>query len=166
VGYNSLSKEQTLIKYDYYNRKNGKIFFGEQTGIAEDSNRIFIHPPREYAFIITEFCPFPRVEYPLYIGKEWTGSIFIEESMMRRAKWLEDSNSTTSFESEYKVLDTLRLDTPFEDDIFCYRIFAKNTGELGESSLEVYFNPRYGFIKMDYENIDSSRLSFEMVDVK
>lgn len=167
-GNNSLSEEQTIIKYSYHNKFKGKILTSEQTGVVEDSSTIFLHPPRAYSFVITEFNPFPRVVFPLQIGKEWEGQITIPSTFLKKVK-MEHliKDEYISFDSFYKVVDTININVPYsEEKVFCYRISCKNKGNLGKTSLIFDFSEKYGFVKFDYQNIDSTRLILELNEIK
>jgi|GEM_PF-1513501 len=159
-GHSSLSNSQTIIKYDYYNSKKGKILIGEITGVIEDSAMIFLHPPRQHSLIMTEFSPFPIVKIPLYIGKEWSGAIDIPENMVKKA--FPDASASMYFSSNYKVTDSTSIDQPFARHIPCHIITAHNTGNAGNSELQFHFNPEYGFIRMKYVNIDDTQIQFTL----
>ncbi len=56
--------QQTIINYNYF----GKVGVGETTGLVENERNIWMHPPRERFFMITEINPFPYIKMPLKIG--------------------------------------------------------------------------------------------------
>jgi hypothetical protein len=39
---------------------------------------------------------------------------------------------------------------------------GKAKSRIGETELIAYFNPTYGFVKLDYKNIDGSRTVIEL----
>ncbi|PKQ63554.1 hypothetical protein BZG02_09285 [Labilibaculum filiforme] len=45
--------------------------FNYQTGIIENENRIWLHPPRNDQYQIHEYTPFPEVRFPLKVGSKW-----------------------------------------------------------------------------------------------
>ncbi|RYE89186.1 MAG: hypothetical protein EOO37_05465 [Cytophagaceae bacterium] len=47
----------------------------------------------------------------------------------------------------------------------CHRVQARGTCKLGRTTLEAYFHPAYGFVRLTYRNIDASRVQLEMVSV-
>ena len=49
--------------------------------------------------------------------------------------------------------------------ITCFKIASNAVSKLGSSSLTAYFNQTYGFIKLDFINIDKSRIVFDLIKV-
>lgn len=166
IGHTSLSNSQTIIKYEYFNNEKGRISYGEATGIIEDSLSVFIHPPRSFGFIVTEFNPFPKVKLPLEIGKTWQGSIAIPTEFVREI--IPDYSKETSigFHTEYEVENTFYFKNPYDNNsVKCYKIHASNDGEIGKTYADFYFNKDYGFMEMNYINYDSSELSLKLVNI-
>jgi hypothetical protein len=155
-------QDQTIIRYKYYN-ENGEVGFGSLTGLIEDSSRIWLHPPRDFAFKITEFNPFPEVELPLKVGKAWNRSISIP------ATWAEGFNFTingsTSFEISLKITSKEKIKTKI-GELTCYIIEGLGKGELGETKSRFYFNEEAGFVKLEYRNLDKSKLIIDLISIK
>ena len=59
---------------------------------------------------------------------------------------------------------TVQLATPLSS-LPCYRVQATATSKLSITTLESYFHPTYGFVRLNYRNIDRSRVQLEMVSV-
>ncbi len=161
----SLANLQTLIKYDYVNEK-GRIFFGEQTGVLEDSTRIFLHQPRQYAFVITELNPFPEIRFPIYVGKEWKAMIGIPQNTIKQLK----IDSLDKYEAihrnfTYKVESKVNLKTKI-GKFECYKIVASADGMIAQTNMIAYFNPKFGFMKIIYQNIDGSSITYTLDSVK
>ena len=77
---------QKKVEWRYY--KNGKWKIGEDVGVDEDSNNIFLHPPRRYDFRFTELTSFPEFHYGIVLVlkdtisswrvlKQWGGQLDI-----------------------------------------------------------------------------------------
>jgi hypothetical protein len=161
---NSLSETQTLVKYDYYNNSD-QIFLGEQTGIVEDSVQVFIHPPRSYAFAITEFNPFAAFRLPLHIGKKWRSFIDFPIFFVKKAK-LRGFVATDPihFDFDYEVTGQTEIDTKL-GKLICMVVHAVGTSTIGVTASTFYYNEQYGVVDAIYENIDKSTLRLQLLNV-
>lgn len=48
----------------------------------------------------------------------------------------------------------------------CFVIESEASSELGTTRLVAYFHPKYGFVKLDYTNIDGSKTILTLVEHK
>ena len=64
----------------------------------------------------------------------------------------------------YRVSANLYLKTPL-GNLKCYVIDSRATSILGTTKLTCYLNEVFGFVKLDYLNIDGSKLIFELQSV-
>ncbi len=154
-----LAREQTMIKYDYFN-KRGKILMGEQTGVVENEDRIFLHPPRMFGFAVTEFNPFPMIRFDT---TAWHSQISIPAKMVAKTR-LADT-SFASFDIHYRKKERVPLKTGSFGELSCHLVHAKSHGELGDTELKAYFHEEYGFVKLQYMNLDCSRLTLQLQKV-
>jgi hypothetical protein len=132
----------------------------KETGVAETPAEIFLHPPRKNEYAILEFSPFPIAHFPLSVGKEWIWSLEIGSQWANRAG-IKKFDKVYNFKHSYKVTrDTTILFNGRK--ISCFVIDANCSSPYGKSRLITYFNNEYGFVKMDYLNMDSSRFTFSL----
>ncbi|MDX9847780.1 MAG: hypothetical protein RBT74_12425 [Tenuifilaceae bacterium] len=132
----------------------------KETGVGETHAGIFLHPPRKNEFAILEFSPFPIVNYPLSVGKEWTWSLEIGTQWAKRAG-IKNFDKVYNFVHTYKVTgDTIFLFNGIM--INCFVIEANCISPYGKSRLVACFNEVYGFVKLDYLNMDNSRFTFSL----
>ncbi|WP_052600007.1 hypothetical protein [Aureispira sp. CCB-QB1] len=158
-GHTSLSNTQTIIKYDYLNSK-GRILFGDKTGVVEDSNSVFLHPPRNFGFCLTEFCPFPEIRK----GKEsWTSTLHIPSYWFEDAKL--DYKESIGLDVEYTYKGKKEVETPL-GTLLCHRIDAKGTSEEVETSLNFWYHEEYGFVKLDYQLPNSYHLVLNLEKIE
>ena len=68
------------------------------------------------------------------------------------------------FTHRYQLTDSTLLPTLL-GRLPCHRVQATGTCKLGTTALESYFNAKYGFVRVNYRNIDHSRLELELVAV-
>lgn len=46
----------------------------------------------------------------------------------------------------------------------CYIIESKANSTIGEARHVAYFNPKYGFVKLDYTNMDGSKTNLKLTE--
>ncbi len=77
----------------------------EKTGVLENTETIFLHPPRNKDYAILEFSPFPLVHFPLSVGQEWTWSLDIGTHWAKQAG-IKNFEGLQTFTHSYPVLCT------------------------------------------------------------
>ena len=144
---------QTIIKFNYYSKKE-KAPFGGRSGVIENKKNIWIHPPRDRYFGILELNPFPYVRLPLEVGAHWNWELQIGEiwSDYRWKIW--SGNILNKY--FYRITRKQLLETPL-GEIECFVIESTAESRIGKTKLTSYFNTKYGFVKLCYLNIDGSK---------
>ncbi len=149
---------QSVIRYEYISN-SGKVTGRESTGLVENQNNIWMHPPREKLFRILELSPFPYVKqnsditstynWEMMVGDQWGDS--------RWKTWEGGINLKFSYENTERK----NISTEYNNNIDC--MVTESTGEstLGTTKLISYFNEELGFIKLEYTNIDGSTIILE-----
>jgi hypothetical protein len=136
----------------------------KESGVLETSTEIFLHPPRKDQYAILEFSPFPIVHFPLSVGKEWDWSLEIGSHWAKMAG-IENFDSLYNFNYSYKI--TNKTTYNFNKSIIdCFVIEANCNSPYGESKLISYFNDQYGFVKLEYLNLDGSCFIFSLIKVQ
>jgi hypothetical protein len=149
---------QTSISYEYL-MKNGDQLNMETTGAIENENNVWIHPPRSNFFEILELNPFPYVKAPLKIGTQWKWNLEIGENWSDK-RWLEWKGEIENMYN-YEIVDRKNILTKL-GNLDCFVIDAKANSRIGGTKLLSYFNPVYGFVKLEYQNIDGSTTILEL----
>jgi hypothetical protein len=113
-----------------------------------------------------EINPFPFIQKPYLKGNKWYWSLEIGSywSDYRWKEW----NGMIENKYTYEIVDTNSIiHTPL-GELNCYKIDSYAESELGKTCLTSYFNETYGFVRLDYINIDGSILNIELykVDIK
>lgn len=140
-----INGNQKPYQYKYYNSEFQKIGM-EATGLIENDSTIWLHPPREKYFKILELNPFPEIQFDkenwqttLKVGEQWGNE--------RWKTW--QGNIVISSDYSYN------------------RDTGKVTGiaksELGITHLVTDFDKTNGLKKLDYTNIDGSRIVLELI---
>jgi hypothetical protein len=153
--YNFPNYNQNVITYSYCNNFE-KSNLSEATGVIENEKNTWIHPPRKLIFKILELNPFPFIQTPFEIGHSWKWALQIGDSYSDK-RW-KDWNGIINNQISYEISDTTHLITKM-GTLNCYEIKATATSKLGTTQLTSYYNETFGFIKLDYLNIDSSRIT-------
>ncbi|OGX91429.1 hypothetical protein BEN49_19815 [Hymenobacter coccineus] len=130
---------------------------------VDNKEEFSIHPPRYGRYRILEFNPFPHIKLPAIRGRTWEWSVYPPASVYADPKWA-SWKDTLRVEFRYMLGGTVQLATPL-GSLPCYRVDAKATSKLGTTALTSYFHPAYGFVRLDYCNIDRSRVQLEMITV-
>lgn len=151
---------QTVISYNYP-QVNGEQKFSSSTGVIENEKNIWAHPPRDRFFQILELNPFPFIQAPYEIGNKWTWSLGIG-SFWGDERW-KIWEGRIENQYTYEITDKRKIELAL-GTIACSEIQSTATSRIGTTQLTAYFHPEYGFVKLDYTNIDSSRTVLELIN--
>jgi len=124
------------------------------TGVIEDAQGIWIHPIRSNQYVYTEVAPFPAVRRAqLLAGGNWrAGRLFIMSG------W---GAFKGSVQPTYQVEKQATRQYGGRTLTGCWLIHAVGRhSRLGNSYLDFYFHPQYGFTEMHYRFYDGTRISF------
>ena len=133
-----------------------------KTGLIENERNIWFHPPREYLFQILELNPYPYIKYPLEIGHEWIWKLRIGDSWgdKRWKQW----KGVAEFNYKYSIVGEKTIKTNF-GNLDCFIVESEAISSIGKTRLTSYFNSKYGFVKLEYTNIDNSKLQIVLQSV-
>ncbi len=153
----------SLLQYDYLNKERRGIKY-EQTGLIEVCSDIWLNPPKENHFLITELNPFPQIREPLIKDNTWQDTYTTTSDVGGSEKW-KTWQGKMAVNATYRIRDiqTIKTNIGF---LKCYIIDATGRSSLGETRLVAYFNEEYGFVKLNYTNIDGSFLVMDIYSVK
>jgi len=125
------------------------------SGVLENSKNIWMQPPREALFRVLELNPFPFIQAPYEVGHSWEWELDIDNEW-GDPRWVTWEGSVKSTYT-YKITDKKQVKTPL-GDLECFLIEGVGTSALGQTSLLSVFNEEYGFVKLNYTNIDGSTI--------
>lgn len=152
-----INRDQLPYLIYYHSDLNDRKIIGDMTGILQTKLEIMLHPPRLKYFSILEFNPFPQVYFPLFIDKTWENKIILKNEWNHKhaEKFMEQK------EISYKYLITGKeVVATGIGNIISYKIVADSLNKKIPSYLISYFNEKYGFIKLEYLNLDGSKIIF------
>lgn len=153
---------QTVIEYRY----SQSLTFenkGEHTGVIENEKNIWIHPPRGSLFQILELNPFPFIQSPFKTGNNWTWDLSISE-IWGDKRWKEWKGRIAN-KFFYKIVGQKMIETPM-GAIECIIVDSHSESSLGKTALKSFFNHRYGFVRLEYLNIDTSKIVIDLIKVE
>lgn len=128
-----------------------------KTGIIENVERVWMHPFRSNQFSFTEVAPFPEIEYPIKVGKSWTGQLGIREG------WGDWANTSGNFSYEITSKESIETKYGIIDD--CWKVESKSNYPFGKSNFDYWFNEKLGFVRMNYQNYGGQYLEIELEEV-
>lgn len=155
--------DQSVITYDYLT-KDGTQALYESTGLVENEKNVWVHPPRNKMFRVLELNPFPFIQAPYEPGNKWSWTL----NNIRGSSWGDERWQTwegiIECTSDYEITGKQPLTTPI-GVLECFIIQSTASTPFGKTYLTAYFNMDVGFIKLDYTNIDSTKLVLEVVEI-
>jgi hypothetical protein len=152
----------SLLQYDYLSKERRGMKH-EQTGLVEVCSDILMNPPKENHFLINELNPFPEIREPLIKDNTWQSTTTTSD-VGGSEKW-KTWQGNIEVNSTYRIRDiqTIKTNIGF---LKCFIIDATAQSSVGETRLVAYFNEEYGFVKLNYTNIDGSYLVMDIYSVK
>ena len=124
------------------------------TGVIEDPREIWIHPFRNNQYAYTEEAPFPQIRRAfLQPGSSWRGGrLFIMGGWGAFKGSVQPTYTVEKLDDRQYGVRTLSG---------CWLIHSVGKhSRLGNSYLDFYFHPQYGFTEMHYRFFDGTRISF------
>jgi hypothetical protein len=155
---------QTMVKYEYqYVPEFRYNTFSSTSGVIENEMNTWMHPHRDKYFMILELNPFPFIQQPFEIGNKWTWSLRIGD-YWKDDRWkLWTGSITNSY--EYEIVGKEKLKTKM-GEMECWVVQGTATSPIGSTGLTAYYNEQNGFVKLDYINIDKSKLTIEIKEIR
>lgn len=154
---------QTQVMYEYQYPHDIGCGFNSTSGVIENEMNTWIHPHRDKYFMILELNPFPFIQQPFKVGNKWIWNLGIG------AHWQDErwKNWTGSIQNnyEYEIVGEEVLNTKV-GKMNCWIVQSTASSSIGVTGLIAYYNEDCGFVKLDYINIDKSRLTIELKEIR
>ncbi|AHM61572.1 hypothetical protein D770_16590 [Flammeovirgaceae bacterium 311] len=152
----------TPFRWEYF-APAGQLHFLERSSLVENRKNIWMQPPHARMFRILALNPFPFIQAPFQVGNIWVWRQVVAPhwSDLRWAEW---KNPLTSHYS-YTISREETIATAF-GFLKCLVVEAEGRSTLGSTFLTLHYNTNYGFLKLQYLNIDGSRLLMELTGIK
>lgn len=164
VGPGISNEHQTMLQYEYqYMPDPGYSPFSSTSGVIENEMNTWMHPHRDKYFMILELNPFPFIQQPFETGNKWKWNLRIGDHW-KDDRWKTWTGSIKN-NYEYEIIGKEKLETKI-GKMDCWVIQCTATSSIGSTGLIAYYNEENGFVKLDYINIDKSRLTIEIKEIK
>lgn len=146
---------KTVVEIKNYNAAGQEVDQKDTHNAVENAANVWLPQPRFKLFRLLELSPFPLIRTPYEKGKSWQWAHDIDE-------WWSDSRwgiwgGNVHNVCDYKITGKETLQTPF-GALECWVVIGNTASNLGKSTIKAYFNENYGFVKMEYENVNKSKL--------
>jgi len=126
------------------------------TGVRENDSEIWIHPPRQAYYEITEQASFPYVKFPIHVGQKYTHRRDIPKGNYENVNL--DGDSVLHF---YEVKDfKLKRNGGFTDSTWLIKSYGISRN--GKAIHDFLFHPRLGFVYSHYEFTDGDTLNLKL----
>lgn len=136
------------------------------TGVVDNFKNLWMHPPRDYTFKILQLSPYPFYCLTDSINKwSWnfeTGGFYLDSRWINYKELMQISYNYTRQTDEI-------LETPL-GKINCKVTMGFSKATYGvtklQTSLKSYYNSKYGFVKLEYLNVNKSKLVIDLIEEK
>ncbi len=162
--YSTKKYHQTEIKYAYYSREG--VFIGDEyTGLIDNEENVWLHPPRSLLLQTLQASPWPFVKVPFAIGHAWNWDPVWhnpKENFEGKIKFWEGplkNKCAYEFLSKENWIMTDRKTV-----VECLVGIADCSNRIHDTHLKFWFNPNVGFLKLVFDNIDGSTIILEAID--
>ena len=156
----------TAFQYQYINSKND-LLSSEDYGLIDNKMNLFIPPPRMGNFRILEINPFPF--YYLDRSKRiWEWDLREGGNYWPDIKW-KIYKGELNIKFIFERLDDEILNTSF-GKIKCSVVNGTGISQIGDmtikTQLKYFYHLKYGFLKLEYINVDETKLVMELIEMK
>lgn len=151
--------EQKEAIWQYYTKSETKILFSDQfslgwlstdtTGIIENDKRIWLHPPRNNQYLLTEIAPFPDFRKKSKVGDQYSSITFIGSGF---GPW-----DGKKVKSTYSITN---IDKVIEDSLWTIKAISEIEGEI--NNCEFIFSDKRGFILLSYSFFNGDSLTMKL----
>lgn len=158
------NENQTMLKYEYqFTKEDAYNTFSSTSGVIENEMNTWMHPHRDKYFMILELNPFPFIQQPFKPGTKWKWNLAIGDHW-NDPRWKTWAGSIRN-EYEYEIIGMEKLQTSV-GEMDCWIVQGIATSSIGSTGLIAYYNEENGFVKLDYVNIDRSRLTIKIKEIQ
>lgn len=138
---------------------NRKVF---TTGIYEEKEFVWLHPPRQDEFSILEYSPFPQIRFPVSNNMTWKRSFTPGKNWVNKEFNIKEDDIL-----KFNYINTgIAFHKLKNENLECWEIEAESTNLKVQTNFSGLFNSEYGFVKMVFQNINNSTITLELCDVR
>jgi hypothetical protein len=138
----------------------GQMLYRTFTGLVENKYNVWLHPPRRSLFGILELNPFPYIQLPAVINKKWSDTMTVSDHWSNPLWKVWEGNVDISYTYVISRQESVKFRN---QELLCWVVESQAHSRLGKSTLVSFFNEKYGFILLKYQNIDGSETTFSLI---
>lgn len=132
------------------------------SGVVENYKNVWMHPPREALFRILELNPFPFIQAPYEVGHSWDWELDVDNKW-GDPRWMTWEGALKN-KYNYEISEKKMVASQF-GDLECFVVNSTAKNKLGQTKLRANFNVEYGFVNMDFTNIDGSKIEMTLSEI-
>lgn len=152
-------RSQTAIDWIHHQaNKNDTTIVKETTGVIDSKDSYFIHPPREGDLHILSFAEFPTINTFVFKDSTSKSNSTGKVSMAKTYK----GKTITHVETNQKYQGKTTIDIPYQKNYRVHHLKATAKSELGTILGNYYFSEKLGFVRLDYELPDQTKISMQL----
>jgi len=153
---------KTLVQYKF-NMVQGLSTYNEQVGVVENEKNMWMTPPLKKLFSILAPNPYPFIQAPFEVGNkwQWVNEVHRRYGDPRWQYWEENVDATHN----YEITGKRKIGTAF-GELECWVVDATGTSSIANTSLQAYYHEDYGFVTLNYGNLDGSQMVFRLKSIQ
>jgi hypothetical protein len=151
--------EQKEAIWHYQTKSKTKITFKDQfslgwlftdtTGVVENETKIWLHPPRNNQYTLTEIAPFPDFRKNKKVGDTYSSVTLLGSGL---GPW-----NGKKVKCNYSISNVCK---GMEDSLWTIKGISEIEGK--QNNCEFIFSDRRGFIKMTYSFFNGNSMKMEL----
>lgn len=154
-----VTDRQTGVTWKLYNATGDSITHTEKTGVVDDGDYYYVRQPRMGDLYILSFAPFPSITLS---DIQHYGMGKVKEGAMVMSRTYKDM-LIEAVATRQKTIEKTSLTLRGTGTRVVFRNLAIGTSKAGTITGHYYFDEELGFVKMDYQLPDNSRITLEMI---
>lgn len=152
---------QTVQEIRLYNPEKKELGGYASGTLIENAKNVWMQPPNMKLFRILALNPLPFISAPYKQGNNWEWKMEVGQSNsdVRWKAW----GGVLESNMKYRISGQETVRVPW-GEARCHIVEADAESGLGRTHLKAAFSEEHGFLRLDYTNIDGSKLVFELSD--
>lgn len=153
---------QTVQEIRLYNPKKTELGGYASGALIENSKNVWMPAPNMKLFRILALNPYPFISAPYKQGNSWQWKVEVGASNSD-IRWKAWGGAVVS-NMTYRISGQETVRVPW-GAARCHIVDADAESGLGRTHLKAAFSEAHGFLRLDYTNIDGSKLVLELIKI-
>jgi len=154
---------QTVQEIRLYSPEKKELGGYASGTLIENAKNVWMQAPNMKLFRILALNPYPFISVPYKQGNRWEWKVEVGQSNsdVRWKAW----GGALENNLKYRISGQETVRVPW-GEARCFIVEADAESGLGRTHLKAAFSEEHGFLRLDYTNIDNSKLVFELISVR